>query len=193
VTAKREWVVGFLLDERADRVVLIRKNRPAWQAGKLNGVGGKVEPGDRTLNDAMEREFREEACVTVYPWERYACLNWEEGVVHFYRAFVPDRLFDACQTVTDEPVEIHRVHELFAPGPLRDGVTPNLLWLVPLAAHRHDTYDVIDVVETGTTMRKPGRDRVIAAASCASEWPVAFEVIAIVLVVGFVVWCVTRR
>jgi hypothetical protein len=34
---------------------------------------------------------------------------------------------------------------------------------------------------------------VIAAASCASEWPVAFEVIAIVLVVGFVVWCVTRR
>lgn len=123
MTAKREWVVGFLLDETAERVVLIR---------------------------------------TVRHWQRYACLTWEEGVVHFYRTSVPDRLFDACHTVTDEAVEVHRVHELLAPGPLRDGVTPNLLWLVPLAAHRHDTYDVIDVIETGTTMRKPGRLDVIA-------------------------------
>lgn len=36
-------------------------------------------------------------------------------------------------------------------------VTPNLLWLVPLAAHRHDTYEPISVVETGTTLRKIGR------------------------------------
>lgn len=151
-----EWVVGFLLDTDADSVVLIRKNRPAWQAGRLNGVGGKVEPGE-SIPDAMRREFKEEAGVTVDDWHHFASLQWEEGKVHFFRAFAPLAVLNACRTVTDENVERHRIHTLPVPGEGRDCVTPNLLWLVPLAAHRHDTYDVIDVVETGTTLRKPGR------------------------------------
>lgn len=153
---KREWVVGFLMDEEADRVVLIRKNRPEWQAGKLNGVGGKVEPDDPSIHAAMEREFIEETGVGVTGWFHFASLTWEEGIVHFLRAFDSAALLDA-HTTTDEFVERHHIHTLAAPGAGRDNVTPNLLWLVPLAAHRHDSYDVIDVLETGTTMRKPGR------------------------------------
>lgn len=152
----REWVVGFLLDEDANSVILIRKNRPQWQEGKLNGVGGKVEPGE-TTHKAMRREFLEETGVYVTQWHHFATLTWEEGVVHFLRAFAPLAVLERCRTMTDESVERHRVHTLGAPGPGRAFVTPNLLWLVPLAAHRHDTYDVIDVVETGTTLRKPGR------------------------------------
>lgn len=157
---KREWVVGFLLDDDAETVVLIRKNRPAWQAGRLNGVGGKVEPGE-TIEEAMRREFKEEADMVVLDWQHFASLTWEEGVVRFFRAFHPRAHLEACRTVTDEAIELHGVAALLDPG-TRHGVTPNLLWLVPLAAHRRDTYDVIDVVETGTTMRKPGRLDVIA-------------------------------
>jgi len=153
----REWVVGFLLDTDADRVVLVRKNRPEWQRGRLNGVGGKVEPGESHA-DAMPREFAEETGVHLaIDWHHFASLTWEQGIVHFYRAFAPRSVLDECRTVTDESIEQHRIHALLAPGHGRNYVTPNLLWLVPLAAHRHDTYDVIDVVETGTTMRKPGR------------------------------------
>jgi 8-oxo-dGTP diphosphatase len=156
--AKREWVVGFLLDQDGDQVVLIRKNRPEWQAGRLNGVGGKVEPTDADGRAAMVREFAEETGVQVLSWQHFASLTWEEGVVHFYRSFALGGHLHACRTVTDEAVEIHRVRDLLDPdGPVWAGVTPNLRWLVPLAAHRHDDYDVIDVVETGTTMRKPGR------------------------------------
>ena len=151
----REWVVGFLFDDDADRVVLIRKNRPEWQAGKLNGVGGKVEPLE-TPQVAMAREFHEETGVAVHEWHPFATLAWEEGVVHFFRAFDTQAL-DGCRTTTDESIERHRVHSLALPAPRCPNVTPNLKWLVPLAAHRHDTYDVIDVVETGTTLRKPGR------------------------------------
>lgn len=154
----REWVVGFLLDDAGERVVLVRKNRPAWQKGRLNGVGGKVEQGE-SLHDAMVREFLEETGVETAPsdWQHFASLQWEEGIVRFFRSFADRRLLDACRTMTDESIEQHKVHTLLEPGPGREAVTPNLLWLVPLAAHRHDTYDVIDVVETGTTMRKPGR------------------------------------
>jgi 8-oxo-dGTP diphosphatase len=144
------------MDEASEMVVLVRKNRPKWQDGKLNGVGGKVEPSDPTLSMAMMREFKEEAGVPVMGWERFASLTWDEGIVHFFRAFNTEAL-GQTRTMTDEPIERHEVHTLGAPGLGRDAVVPNLLWLVPLAAHRHDTYDVIDVVETGTTMRKPGR------------------------------------
>src|SRR5690349_13991679 len=42
---QQAYALGFLFDGTG-RVVLIRKRRPAWQAGLLNGVGGKVEPGE---------------------------------------------------------------------------------------------------------------------------------------------------
>ena len=56
---KKTYVAGFLFSPDRSRVLLIRKNRPAWQAGKLNGLGGKIEPGE-TPPQAMRREFREE-------------------------------------------------------------------------------------------------------------------------------------
>ena len=38
-----KYVTGFLFSPDKKSVVLINKNRPAFQVGKLNGVGGKIE------------------------------------------------------------------------------------------------------------------------------------------------------
>ena len=40
-----EYVVGFMLETLSDRVIVIRKQKPLWQSGLLNGVGGKIEAG----------------------------------------------------------------------------------------------------------------------------------------------------
>lgn len=53
------YVLGFMFDHEEKHVLLIWKNRPKWQAGKLNGIGGKIEAGETPLQ-AMEREFTEE-------------------------------------------------------------------------------------------------------------------------------------
>lgn len=42
-----------------DMVLLVHKNKPAWQKGRLNLVGGKVEKGE-TPEDAAVRELKEE-------------------------------------------------------------------------------------------------------------------------------------
>jgi len=55
-----EYVLGFAFLPSTGGVLLIKKTRPDWQAGKLNGVGGKVEPDDWCLAEAMRREFKEE-------------------------------------------------------------------------------------------------------------------------------------
>jgi hypothetical protein len=38
-----EYVCGFMFANDFTEVALIRKNKPEWQRGKLNGIGGKVE------------------------------------------------------------------------------------------------------------------------------------------------------
>ena len=46
----------------ADRVLLIRKKR-GLGAGKINGPGGRLEPGE-TLLECAVREIQEELCIT---------------------------------------------------------------------------------------------------------------------------------
>jgi len=41
-------------------VLLVLKNKPSWQCGKLNLVGGKIEPGE-TPDNAARRELEEES------------------------------------------------------------------------------------------------------------------------------------
>ena len=125
----RTYACGFLFSPDRQRVLLIRKRRPAWQAGKLNGLGGKVEPGETPLQ-AMRREFREEAGVNVAEWQEILTLAGPDDAGsgigwrgHFFRAFGD---LDAPRAVTDEQLERHDVHAL-----PRD-VIPNLRWMIPL-------------------------------------------------------------
>ena len=39
------YVAGFLVSDDRYYVALIRKKRPAWQEGRLNGIGGHIEGG----------------------------------------------------------------------------------------------------------------------------------------------------
>lgn len=107
-------------------MVLIRKNRPAWQSGLLNGVGGKVE-AEESPRDAMVREFEEETGARVEMW-RHFCVH-EDTIngyhVTYYRSFGD---VATCRSTTDEQVEVVLVDHLQSRA-----VVPNLRWLVPMA------------------------------------------------------------
>jgi 8-oxo-dGTP diphosphatase len=125
----RTYVCGFLFSPDRANVLLIRKRRPAWQAGKLNGVGGKIEPGESPL-EAMRREFREEAALDIPDWHEALTLTGPNdagsGVAwrgHFFRAFAS---IDPARALTDEPLEIHPARRL------PDDTIPNLRWMIPL-------------------------------------------------------------
>ncbi len=132
------YVVGFLFDEQRKLVLLIRKQRPAWQKGHLNGVGGKVEP-DETSLQAMDREFKEEAGLVGISWGLFCTIyvknqDSEEAVVDFYRATGPVM---AARTQTDEHLEIKLV-----PG-LWHELVPNLRWLIPMAASQSMAEEIV--------------------------------------------------
>lgn len=41
----KKYVLGFMFstEDRGQKVALIKKLKPKWQAGLLNGIGGKIE------------------------------------------------------------------------------------------------------------------------------------------------------
>jgi 8-oxo-dGTP diphosphatase len=118
----QEYACGFLFSPDRARVLFIRKRRPAWQAGRLNGVGGKVEQGE-TPAQAMRREFREEAGLDVADWQHVLTLTGRDWRGHFFRSFGE---VGTARTMTDERLEVHAVR------PLPPDVIPNLNWMIPM-------------------------------------------------------------
>ena len=119
-------VVGFAFTVDRTSVILIRKNRPEWQKGKLNGVGGHIEQGEHP-NKAMEREFEEETGVHVKAdrWKRVVMMEGQDWHVTFFKTVLTNLDRHHIQTMTDEAVvEV----QCDMPG----GMIPNLTWLLPL-------------------------------------------------------------
>lgn len=128
----KKYVVGFMFDDLGERVLLIRKNRPDWQAGKANGVGGKIEEGEMPIA-AMTREFEEETGVktSFEDWIPFAFMHgidYDSFEITFFRAFNTEKIFEA-HTVTDETIGRFWLEALPAH-------VPNLKWLVPLALEK---------------------------------------------------------
>jgi len=103
------YVLGFGFYD--DHVVMIRKDHPADQVGKLNGVGGKIGEGENAWQ-AMSREFLEETGVSLPPtaWTNVGRLIGVDGQgvgFHVEVFCVNDWLCEAAKTMESEQVE-HR-------------------------------------------------------------------------------------
>jgi 8-oxo-dGTP diphosphatase len=122
-----QFVVGFVMDDNGRRVLLLRKRRPAWQDGLLNGCGGRVEPSE-TFEQAMIREAREEIGVDRIPFAHVVTLRRGEFECRFYRAFSTSA-FAIADAQTDELVERHWTSVVIGSPDL----VPNLNWILPLA------------------------------------------------------------
>lgn len=133
----KRYVVGFLFTSDESEVVLLRKNRPAWQAGKLNGMGGHVEPGE-SYAAAMDREAAEECAGGPFGWELFAVLgstDHPKGTNETWEM--------ACFRATAMPWfempptnDVGEIFERAYPQDVAAGAVttiPNLAWLVPMA------------------------------------------------------------
>ena len=127
------YVIGFLFAPRYQRVVLIEKRKPAWMAGYLNGIGGKIEPGE-TPEEAIARECAEECGVNLPPhaWSKIATETGAGGVGDGRRPtlyFLKAKSGLACAARSCEAEKIVLAEPLYLPR----SVLPNVSWLIPLA------------------------------------------------------------
>lgn len=141
------YAVGFAISGDTDtpNVLLIEKARPEWQAGKLNGIGGHIEPGE-TPHQAMRREFKEETGLLIHSWGHFLTMEFPGAVIWFFRTRVSQDTLDKAESLTDEKVICMNIDAV-----TRNNIIPNLAWLVPLAAYNADTYKPIHVVASSST------------------------------------------
>jgi hypothetical protein len=131
-----DYVLGFQFDQKGSNVALILKNRPEWQAGFWNGIGGHVEPQE-SPDGAMAREFYEETGMPQdhVVWHPFARLDtWMRDRVFLFSSF-SDQV-GVVRTVTDEPVAVFTV-----PAVLTMGVKSiiNVPYLVAMALSQRST------------------------------------------------------
>jgi 8-oxo-dGTP pyrophosphatase MutT (NUDIX family) len=159
-TTKR-YVLGFVFDARLEHggreqapptsVLLIRKARPEWQAGRFNGIGGKLEVAE-TPEEAMAREAREESggkiATAPEEWRRFATLAGPEVYnpsangrvdnprfeIALFSLFTDLRTMheaEALTAQTGEPLAVWDLEGLFN-GP-KNRALPNVPWMVAMA------------------------------------------------------------
>lgn len=140
----KRMVCGFMFSEAFQWVVLIRKTRPEWQNGLLNGVGGHIEYGE-TIGLAMAREFAEETGVSTHPeeWIPFYTLSGENWIVYFLACV---GCVDLAKTTTDETVCIVSTSEI---TPFNKALIPNLRWLIPMGIDAIQSKPLIEPTKGG--------------------------------------------
>lgn len=126
---KTEYVVGFLYNDY--EVVLIEKNRPQWQAGKLNGVGGHIEKYDATPYSAMLREFWEETGVAIEGWEQFLTLEGKYSEINVFALYSEE--LPEVKTCTDEKIRVVPFVDIGD-----NDTVSNLKWILPLMKQRSE-------------------------------------------------------
>ena len=132
----KTYTLGFIFNRGLDEVLLIKKRRPVWQRGRLNGIGGKIEPGEESVQ-CMVREASEE-CGLESVSENWTHVGSMEGAlwsVDVY-ALVYRGARNSLRTTTDEEVTWYSV------AALPEDALSNVPWLIHLAIDklRHDKF-----------------------------------------------------
>ena len=147
----KRYVAGFMFNSGCTHVALVEKQKPEWQKGRLNAIGGKIEkvqaddgtPGtdglyftDEAPVAAMVREFFEETGYQTQEsdWTEFCLLSGPSGdmtgphwQVHFFFHVAGFHDIEKrLRTTTDERIIVEPIRH-------RRSRIANLEWLIPMA------------------------------------------------------------
>lgn len=126
----KRYTLGFIFDTTLQKVLLVHKLTPDWQKGYLNGIGGKLEPGESSI-DCMVREVQEESSLTISArdWTYIGDMHAEKWVVDMYTTIYKGSLMDARKNDKEEV-------EWIETSTLPANSISNLCWLIPFARYK---------------------------------------------------------
>jgi len=122
----KNYVLGFLFNKSQKTVLLIEKKRPKWQAGRWNGIGGKIEETDTTPLEAMKREAWEEIGHDV-DWTHVLTVELFHLSVFVYKAVdIPEHEAIFFEQKEDELLKVWPIDAL------PDEVMSDVKWMIPI-------------------------------------------------------------
>lgn len=124
----KKYVAGFIFDLAAQRVLLIKKNKPVWQAGLYNGIGGSIELNESPL-DAIIREVKEEVNLSIKTWKNFCELKGEGFSVEFFYTFT--------NKIPEFKNNTSEIASIFQVKLIPENIVNNIGWLINMAL-RHE-------------------------------------------------------
>lgn len=119
----KKYCLGFVCDPFTQKVVLIEKARPAWQAGQFNGIGGKLESGETAL-ESMIRECQEETGLEEISWNVVGQITDDKE--YHVSVFLGLGDISKAQTLTDEKVHLISWENVLRQKLVKD---VNVIWM----------------------------------------------------------------
>lgn len=130
----KKYTIGVYFNPTFREVVLMNKNRPEWQKGKINAPGGKVETFEE-LDECIVREFLEECCLITSEsdWKHIGILYNSNlnYTVDIFTAIQKEQ-HGILQTGEDQKVFWHSTTNF------PNNTITNLKWIVPFALNFWD-------------------------------------------------------
>lgn len=131
------YVLGFIVCLDTKEVVLIKKNKPEFQKGFYNGIGGKIEEDDKEdAQLAMSRECKEECGLYIAPseWIAFCNMNSDESIdkvsdswnVECFITYIPLSVLNTIRSITDEEVTRFNLDKIY----LESQLLGNVAWLI---------------------------------------------------------------
>lgn len=118
------YVLGLIFNKNKTEIALIRKDRPIFQKGLLNGIGGKIENNETEIN-AMIRECEEETTLVTVEndWIPFGKYVFNEGInskssIFLYATIIDDLNVLNCKE--SEVIEIHSITNLMPNNTVND-------------------------------------------------------------------------
>lgn len=129
-SVKTVYVLAFIFDPKLKKVLLIKKNRPDWQKGRLNGVGGHLEKNEEP-KEAITREVREESGLIIDDWIFSGKMSSEKWDIHVFTTKY--RSAKKAKTLTDEVIDWYDLANL------PSTILPNLPWLIHFCKEKYSS------------------------------------------------------
>lgn len=108
----RDATLVFLIKKMQGQItdICLAKKRRGFGIDKWNGVGGKIEEQDKTIEDGAKREAKEEIGVTVYGLKKVAELSfyfphrpaWDQRVHTYF-----------CESWDNPPIETEEMKPMW--------------------------------------------------------------------------------
>lgn len=119
----KHFVLGFIFNSNKTSILLVKKERPEWQKGYYNGIGGKIKLNE-SPSEAMIREGIEETSYSRI-WEHVLTFICPGGTVFVFRTIDIDAIISYKQVEDEELIE-------YGLGILPDKMMANLKWMIPV-------------------------------------------------------------
>jgi len=134
-----KYTVGLIFDQDCKNILLLRKNKPSWMIGRLNGIGGKVE-GNETALECMIRESKEETTIQDENWQFIGDVCGPDFLVSWFAIYGQD--FSKIDARTDERLINVYVAEMFEADWMTLDIMPHVRLFTCLALYNEVKFPV---------------------------------------------------